>query len=495
MLSGIAILVLVVYIFLGFKKPAIALVTSPFIALSIFILGEAESPLAMTIAPFIFLGTVMVVSLSKRESGSERWPQIWAKWILIIILFLLLSLTLGAVLSLAGIVDSAFVFFGSASLVSLIFFFLFIGTIITFFTTSRYATAIYIFSTIGSSMRQNLPLPMALESAATGRTDKRSLILQRIKKWLVQGYSLSESIKRGYPKCPGHAVAMITAAEHINQLPLAIGAIEADIAAKADESRRIRPVHPIYPVILITITFLILMSVMKFVIPQFKSVLDEMVGRELPVVTEVVLSITHFISNDLGWLMWWLLVLIILVLVPVSIFIKFRPRRPQQPYLFSRIGDYIKWHLPVLHWYEMNYSMVQVLELIRLSLNAGYTVDDTIENTLELDVNNCFRKRLNNWLKRVKRGDNISTAVRKSKLGSALAWAFDEQANQSNTLSILETLESFYRTNYSYYVNLARFIMWPCLTLIMGAMVGFVVYAIFSPGIMVINSLAGHVHP
>jgi type II secretory pathway component PulF len=143
----------------------------------------------------------------------------------------------------------------------------------------------------------------------------------------------------------------------------------------------------------------------------------------------------------------------------------------------------------------MNYSMVQVLELIRLSLNAGYTVDDTIENTLELDVNNCFRKRLNNWLKRVKRGDNISTAVRKSKLGSALAWAFDEQANQSNTLSILETLESFYRTNYSYYVNLARFIMWPCLTLIMGAMVGFVVYAIFSPGIMVINSLAGHVHP
>jgi type II secretory pathway component PulF len=62
-------------------------------------------------------------------------------------------------------------------------------------------------------------------------------------------------------------------------------------------------------------------------------------------------------------------------------------------------------------------------------------------------------------------------------------------------LSILETLESFYRSNYSYYVNLARFIMWPCVTLLMGVMVGFVVYAIFSPGIAIIGSLAEQVTP
>ncbi|MBA7705526.1 hypothetical protein ES703_114357 [subsurface metagenome] len=127
-------------------------------------------------------------------------------------------------------------------------------------------------------MRQNLPLPMALESAASGRADSRSRILQRIQKWLVQGYSLSESIKRGYPKCPGHAVAMITAAERIDQLPLAIGAIEADLAAKADDRRRINPVHPLYPVIVIGFTLFILLSVMTFVIPTFKAVLEEMIA-------------------------------------------------------------------------------------------------------------------------------------------------------------------------------------------------------------------------
>ncbi len=37
MIDIIAILVLAVYIYLGFKKPAIALVTSPFVALIIFL--------------------------------------------------------------------------------------------------------------------------------------------------------------------------------------------------------------------------------------------------------------------------------------------------------------------------------------------------------------------------------------------------------------------------------------------------------------------------
>jgi type II secretory pathway component PulF len=486
----IAIILLAVYIYLGYKMPAIALVTSPVVALTIFVAGSADDSGAMIIAPLIFFATVIAVAIPRREPGSEQWPQICAKWILIGFAVALSLVTAVAVFGLFG----PSVFFPLALfIIGLI---IFIVLIVSYGLTSRHAITAYVISTIGSSMRQNLPLPMALESAAGGRADSRSIILQRIQKWLVQGYSLSESIKRGYPKCPGHAVAMITAAERIDQLPLAIGAIEADMVTKADDRRRINPVHPLYPVIVIVFTFFILLSMMTFVIPQFKTVLEEMLGgATLPFATRLVTGIARFIWFDYGWLIGFIFALIVLLVIPISIRVKFRPRRPEKPYLFSRIGDYIKWHLPILHWFEKNYSMVQVVELLRLSLNAGYTVDDAIDNTLGLDVNNCFKKRLKEWLEKVKRGDNIATAVRESKLSPALAWAFDEQVNQGNTLSILETLESFYRSNYSYYVNLARFIMWPCVTLIMGVMVGFVVYAIFSPGIMVIKRMAELVTP
>lgn len=139
--------------------------------------------------------------------------------------------------------------------------------------------------------------------------------------------------------------------------------------------------------------------------------------------------------------------------------------------------------------------MLQVVEMLRLSLNAGCPVNEAINNTIGLDVNNRFKRRLKKWLKKVERGDNIATAARKSKLGSALAWAFDEKVNQGNTLVILEALEAFYRSNYSYCVNLARFIIWPCIILCMGIIVGFVVYAIFAPSIAIINHLVTLVTP
>ena len=159
------------------------------------------------------------------------------------------------------------------------------------------------------------------------------------------------------------------------------------------------------------------------------------------------------------------------------------------------MGDFVKWHIPVWRWFEFNYSMVQAIEILRLSLNSGGTVNDSISHTLGLDVNNCFRKKLRGWLERVEAGVNVSEAVRECGLGNTLAWAFDPAVSPCNTITILEVLEKFYRSNYSYRVNLARFITWPCVVVAMGAVVGFVVYAIFAPMIQIINHLAEMVTP
>ncbi len=483
MLALSAILLLILYIYLGVRRPAVAMITMPFLVVTLVCVGIIEEDIwSIFISVLLFFTTIIAVVVTEYESGSSKWPHVVAKTIFII---------------LGGFfVSAALLLFVAPFGYLAILFFFFIAAIVRFSLISRDATTTYVLSTIGSSMRQNLPLTMALETAASGRYEKHSRILKRIQQWLVQGYPLSDSIKKGYPQCPGYAIALIKAAEKIDQLPYAIEAIEADMAEKASESRRIRPVHPIYPVILMIFMFFILLGIMIFVIPQFRTALTEVTGGgRLPYATEVLMDIVAFIVYDYGWLLFLIIGLITLFLIPFYLYAKFRPRRPGEPYLLSRMGDFIKWHLPFLHYYEKNYSLVQVIELLRLSLNAGCTVDEAISNTIGLDVNNCFRKRLRRWLDQVLGGENIAVAARKSKLGSALAWAFDDKVNQGNTPEILETLETFYRTNYSYYVNLTRFIMWPCITLVMGAIVGFVIIALYYPSIEIINTLSGHVVP
>jgi type IV pilus assembly protein PilC len=499
MLLFVALLLVILYVLLGLKRPGIALVTAPitcalFVCVASSTNDEGIMFQALLLVPVIFIAALISILLSKSETDRKRRAQTWAR--LLLWGFALLLLIVTCFFTIDNLPSFQFPF-----LLLFLFAITFIGAVISYGLTSRHATAAYVISTIGSSMRQNLPLPMALESAAGGRDDNRAKILSSISKWLVQGFSLSESIKRGFPKCPGYAAAMITAAERINQLPLAFSSIEADMAEKAEESRTLRSVNPYYPnpyypLVLIFCVGNIVWAVLTFIMPNFTSVLVEMTeGAELPAATQLLLRIVSFIARDRGVLFFIALAFTVLVVVPFCIYARFRRRRPHEPYTTSQIGDFIKWRLPVFHGFEKNYSMLQTAEMLRLSLNAGGTVNEAIDSALCLDVNGCYRKRLQKWLEKIEAGQNIAAAARQTGVGSGLAWAFDEQANQGNTPAVLETLESLYRSNYSYRVNLARLIMCPCVTLIMASIVGFVVYAIYSAPVAIIYQMAEAVYP
>ena len=52
---------------------------------------------------------------------------------------------------------------------------------------------------------------------------------------------------------------------------------------------------------MLSAAFLILLGLMTFVIPQFKTVLEEMVGGELNQITQAVLGVSAWIAYDYGW--------------------------------------------------------------------------------------------------------------------------------------------------------------------------------------------------
>jgi type IV pilus assembly protein PilC len=470
---------------LGFKKPAITIIIAPLVGIAIFLYSYyvEENLVAASLSPLVFLAALISVSMSKTPPDSRGWSRSFAR----VILF---SLSMLAVLIVS---------FGALGVFGFYMFVIFVvavSAIAGCAITSRQALAAYVFSTIGSSIRQNLPLPMALECAACGQSDKRAFILRSIAKWLVRGYSLSESLKRGYPNCPSGALSLVTSGERIGQLPGTLKAVEADILTRAEEGKRIRPFHPSYPVVLLTFVLLIVLLLTKFVIPKFLDVMQEMIKQDaLPASTRVLIGTANYIAYKDGWIIFVAGLLILTIVMWFAIYTRFRPRRPEQPFFTSRIGDFVKWHLPIVHWFEKNYSMVQVVESLRLSLNAGCPVNEAIRSTIGLDVNLCFKKRLSKWLAMVESGQDIASSALKCRLGNAIAWAFEQKSGPDSTLRILETLESFYRSNYSYMVNLAQYITGPCVVIMLGFVVGFVVYALFSPLVKIITLLSSFVTP
>ena len=478
-----AILLLVLYIFLAVKRPGLALATCPIplIATTFYVGGVAQiDAFVIAIAAAIIFVTVLTIVLRAKSSDvDDRWPQIWAK----------------AIAWILGSIALLVVLVGIFKPLGLIFWAVFIGSVVHYKTTRGRAITMYVISTIGAGMRQNLPLTAALEAAAANQKDVHAVTLRRISKWLVQGYSLAEALKRGYPKCPADVVATIAAAEKINQLPQAIKSIEQNLLERLDASRRVEPVSPAYPAVVLLVAFSIMLFLMMKIVPVFSIVLEDLSEGKmgLPKSTAILFALTNSLFEN-QWLL-AVLLLVFPVIIYMIIYARLRVRRPEKVYLISWITDFIKWHMPVMHWFEFNYSMLRLVSILRVSLNAGCTVNDAIRNSLGLNVNNRFRKRMLRWLERIERGEDISAAAQKSGMGNALVWAFDTEVNQGNTPEILEMLEEFYRSNYSYRINLARFILEPCMVLMLGSVVGFIVYAMFSPMVAMIHCTADMVLP
>ena len=231
-----------------------------------------------------------------------------------------------------------------------------------------------------------------------------------------------------------------------------------------------------------------MMGLMYFIVPTFAEVLSDMTDgqAELPWMTQVLLDIANWLKGRHGLNIFLIFIPFMWIMLHLM-FIRFRRRNPEQPLLSSRIGDFLKWHIPMLHWFEENYAQLQLTEILKVGLKAGYPVNTTIRNALALDVNHCYRKRMGKWLARIEQGENISLSASKTGIGRTLAWAMDDSVNKGNAPLILESLEEIYRSRYNYRLNLLNAVACPLMVIGLGVCVGFVVSAMFLPMVKMIE--------
>jgi type II secretory pathway component PulF len=341
---------------------------------------------------------------------------------------------------------------------------------------SRQVRTTAIVSTISASLRQNLPLPTALREAVGSLPGNCDRIVEDIASGLEEGLPLSQALERAYPRCPGHVLGLVRMAERVDQLPQAFAALEDDLIVQIRRFNSFRPVNAWYPLIVFVVGLFVITGVMYFVVPKFSKLY-----ADFPLIMpDSTAFLVRLCGKYLSWI-WVAPVAIVLVWLFLRLRGWFRPRRVGRLRRFDMWGDWVKWHLPVLHWFEENSGRGRLADSLCLSLRAGCTMNEAVDQALELDVNEQFRRRVVCWRHAVDQGEDPGGSARRCRLGRPLAWAFDATVNPGNTLAVLEMLSSVYRSNYGYRANLARYIFWPCTIVAMGVGVGFVAYAFFVP--------------
>ena len=443
----------------GSKVPRLALLLCPVVVvLELLLVFAGDSGVLSVAVVLTILAVLLGASMSRAQPGGSNWARSFARY------FFLLLGALGFIVGLSflagpfGILGAVIVF-----------------SIGSYLITSRLRITVEVFSTIGSVVRQNLPLAPSLAIAARGRTDRTGRTLRAVSELLSEGNTLADSLRWGYPQCPGGLIAQVAAGEASGQLPAAVAAAEADLDRKNTERRRFQPVNPAYPLVIVLFVMTLAYGIRVVVVPSYQEIFADM-GSNLP-------SLTRFIFDSLfaeeGVMI--LLPLALIIIVPLAVYVTFRPRRPDRPHLMSRVGDFVKWHLPPFRGLEWHQSAGKAATTMAMCLRSGGTIDSAIDAAAGLDVNGRYRRALRRWHSLVVEGMNPSEAARASRVGSPMVWAFNDKVNAGNALAALEAVGQSCSSKYSYARDLARLIFWPCVVIAMAALVAVVVLSLFLP--------------
>ncbi len=294
------------------------------------------------------------------------------------------------------------------------------------------------------------------------------------------GCTLSEAMGR-HPKAFDRLlVSMVAAGETGGVLDLILARV-ADFMEKAQKLKSRVKSAMVYPIVVLTAAFGILLALMKYVIPQFKMVLEEMIGEgQLHPITTAVLGVSNWIATQYGWA--------IIIGIPFGIIFLLRIVRKFRSGKY--VLDSIKLKLPVMGQLTNKVSVTRWTRTLGTLIGAGVPILDAINVTRDTAGNEVFATMLNNVHNSIRQGDTFAGPLRQSKTVDLIVSNMVAVGEETGDLDkmLLKVADNF-DEQVDVLVASLMSMLEPIMIIVLGGIVMLIVLAVFLPMIQVITSL------
>lgn len=332
------------------------------------------------------------------------------------------------------------------------------------------------------STLQDAGLPI-LRSLRILQEQQRSGTFKRVIGYVADdiegGSTLSEALGK-FPRTFDRLfVNMVAAGETGGVLDLILSRI-ADFMEKAQKLKSRVKGAMVYPAVVISAAFIILLLLMKYVIPNFETVLKEMVGGKLNPVTTTVLGISAWIAKEYGW------VYILGAPVAFIFFIKF-----VRKFRMGRlVTDIIRLKLPVIGNLSGKIAVTRWTRTLGTLIGAGVPILDAINTSRETAGNEVYANMLSNVHNSIRQGDTFAGPLRASKTVDLIVSNMVAVGEETGDLDkmLLKVADNF-DEQVDVLVAGMMSLLEPIMIIVLGLIVMTIVLAVFLPMIQVITGL------
>ena len=318
-------------------------------------------------------------------------------------------------------------------------------------------------------LKAGVPILRALDvlSSQIKNTYFRS-VLQNIHAGIAGGQTFSDCLK-DYPKVFSSLyVTTVRAGEESGSLKETIAGL-ADYLQQQDEiASKVRTALA-YPLLMVLFGIGTLIFVLTYVLPKLTTLFDS-IGQDLPVPTQIVLSISSFLLNDWAWLL-------VAVLAITFLFKRWSSSSVGQATL-SRMTL----GMPFLGEFLLKVELARFCSTLELLLKSGVTVVRAIKLAVPVISNDLIKVELARSQEDLIAGRSFGESLKKSERIPELMGHLISVGEESGALS--ETLHDIavsYNQETNEIITIMTTLLEPIMIVLVGGVIGFVVMAMLLP--------------
>jgi type IV pilus assembly protein PilC len=227
-----------------------------------------------------------------------------------------------------------------------------------------------------------------------------------------------------------------------------------------------------YPVVLLSITLIAFVGLMVFIVPRIGQIVKDLGGpdAELPAITQVMLSISGFMTNQ-----WYILIGAIIAIV---FFFKKWVATPEGKKTFNKL----LLRAPGIGVIISKLAVARFSRTFASLLGAGVSVVEALRVSGGAVGNAAYKEALEKAAEGVKNGKQLSTILGESSLFPMIVpqmLAVGEETGQTDT--ILIKVAEFYEEEVDTLIGSLSSILEPVMIVVMGSMVGLIAASVMGP--------------
>lgn len=317
-------------------------------------------------------------------------------------------------------------------------------------------------------LKAGVPLLQALELLVEQTEGQLTSIVISLKDDIKEGRSLAEGLSR-YPKVFSSTyIQLVKAGEASGKLETILDRLTGYIERSEVLRKKISGAFTM-PVIQLTIALAVVMLMLVTVVPTISQTFVSM-KMQLPFATRFLMGLSYLVTN------YYLFILIGLVIIVGGFFLWKNTAQG------ARVWDHFILKVPLFGYFARMGAVVQFSSTLGMLMEAGVNLAEALTIVTSIVKNRILTDKLQQARDSIIKQGKIAQYLKETGMFPAVAIYLITTGEESGTLAeMLLQVGSYYDIEVTEYADSIVEKITPLMTVVMGAIVGFIVMAIAGP--------------